>query len=155
MEGRGPWLTCGLLYLPPLSGTLWISPWTKLLSTRMSSETLLSNARPDERQRSSLRRGKKALVVNVGVWFHCPPPEDSFVFCDSCSHWCLFLPPPDTRLARTNGSSEAAVFRSVSVNKNILKVCMCLPGFPVLLNWEMTLVHEGLWENVKWLCLLL
>ena len=129
-------------------GTLWISPWTKLLSTRMSSETLLSNARPDERQRSSLRRGKKALVVNVGVWFHCPP------WRQFCLLWLLsfvsfFFPPPDTRPARTNGSSRSCGFRSVSVNKNIFKKFACVFLFPVLLNWEMTLVDEGLWENVK------
>lgn len=39
---------------PPRS--LWVSPWTKLLPTRISSETLLSNAKPDERPRSSSRR---------------------------------------------------------------------------------------------------
>ena len=40
------------------SDTLWIFLWTKLLSTRTSSGTLLSSAKPGGRPRSSLRRGE-------------------------------------------------------------------------------------------------
>lgn len=44
--------------------TLWVSPWTKLLPTRISSETLLSNAKPDEKPSSSSRRDTRPARTN-------------------------------------------------------------------------------------------
>ena len=43
--------------------TVWISPWTNLL-TKMSLETLLWNTRPDRRPRSSSKGG-----IRKGKWF--------------------------------------------------------------------------------------
>ena len=45
-------------------GTLWIYFWTKLLLTKMSSETLFSNTRPDKRTRSSSRRDTRPARTN-------------------------------------------------------------------------------------------
>lgn len=45
-------------------GTLWIHLWTKLLSTKMSSETLLSSTRPDKRTKSSSRRDTRTARTN-------------------------------------------------------------------------------------------
>lgn len=45
-------------------GTLWISPWTELSATKMSSETLLWHARPDRRPRSSSKRGTRLAKTN-------------------------------------------------------------------------------------------
>lgn len=45
-------------------GALWISPWTKLFSAKVPSETPLSNARPDKRPRSSSTRDKRPARIN-------------------------------------------------------------------------------------------
>ena len=74
MEGRGPWRPVGCSYLPAIVPRYSVDiPLDKTVVNKDVFRDPLSNAGLHERQRSSLRRGKKALVVNVGVWFHCPP----------------------------------------------------------------------------------
>ncbi|OWK06105.1 hypothetical protein Celaphus_00012614 [Cervus elaphus hippelaphus] len=50
-------------------GTLWIHLWTKLLSTKMSSETLLSNTRPEKRTRQPDRAKSTELALVTSP--HC------------------------------------------------------------------------------------
>ena len=67
-------LPCSPLSSP--SDTLWIFPWTKPLSTRTSSGTPLSNAKPGGRLKWSLRRGgfrllqshKPARLITSSKW---------------------------------------------------------------------------------------
>lgn len=56
-----PWCSISLTPHVPCSGIQLTFPWTKLLSTRMSSGTPLWSAKPDARLRSSLRRGESAF----------------------------------------------------------------------------------------------